>query len=187
MKIEDKKIMQQLLEKGSFGNTVKFWSNPKDVRKDGYKGSIWFRVSGKNASNVYKVPNKKLEKVFKDLQSAIEKDGWVVIGEEVPEVKRIFSGEITHLPKNSDLKSGLYLYYSLKRKPIREALNYFPETELYDDQVLSLLEKHLEPDDKKHLLGLLENYPHAVVEFSYFKKPLGTQNKKLIIWEVRHY
>lgn len=82
---------------------------------------------------------------------------------------------------------GLSLFYSLQKKPMREALK-IDGKQVYGILARVILEAMMPLKDYCWLMYLLDAYPDHVVEFSTYDKEFGTvPGYKTCYWEVRKY
>ena len=57
----------------------------------------------------------------------------------------------------------------------------------YGLEAATTLRHYLDCDSIDHIESLMTRFPCHVVEFTTFRKRLGTQYEHTIIWEVRNY
>jgi hypothetical protein len=105
----------------------------------------------------------------------------IKLGETIPMRKSVISGELARLPQ------GWVLLYSTWRVNARKALNAKSAKHLYGICALAFLRQTLDAESYSNLMAIFEEFPDAVVEFSYFRTKLGVLEQKIIIWEVRDY
>lgn len=176
-RITTKRRMYELLHTGRFGNYPRAWHSLAEVQQSGYTGHVSIRsLEVNNPVRLYHVPAKELGRLIAELPERHRAAG-LTFSESPDDSLRVVQGEY----------NGNHLTYSFARYPMRIA---FEHECLHARGFLAtcILTTYLEANDFDWLRDLLADFPDSTVEFSAFRRPVGTQaGSKMIVWEVRHY
>lgn len=170
--ISSKKQFYKLYLAGCLGNKLRTFAYPSELRDSRYYGTVTARSTSEHDKTcLYRLP----------WQEAIHLPGHFCFNESAPDDQLLIQGEVMWTP------GGLYLQYSTERSiPMRYAL--LTAKTASGLRAKLILEHFLTLASYEELMGLLERYPDAVVEFSTYDKCLGNlPHRNTIIWEVRNY
>lgn len=173
--ISSKKQFYELYLAGHLGNKLRTFASPSELRDSRYYGTVTARSTSEHDKTcLYRIPWKE----------AIHLPKHFCFNEPAPDDQLLIQGEVMRT------EAGLYLGYSTERYlPMRIALRKAKIAQGLKAKLI--LEHFLSPasyEELMGLLGLLERYPDAVVEFSTYDKCLGNlPHRNTIIWEVRNY
>lgn len=170
--ISSKKQLYELYLAGCLGNKLHTFAYPSELREQGYRGTVTARSTSEHDKTcLYNIPWKE----------AIRLPKHFCFNEPAPDDQLLIQGEVMRTP------GGLYLQYSTERFiPMRIALRKAKIAQGLKAKLI--LEHFLTLASYEELMGLLERYPDAVVEFSTYDKCLGNlPHRNTIIWEVRNY
>lgn len=165
-----------------FGNRIGMWQSLRDLLESGYEGTVTVRSRRPGGPCLYGVWVQDAASVSAELALL---HGFAVselaYNESAPDQDLLFQGEVTRLP------SGLSLYGSAAKRPMREALR--ASGEHYDGvAALGRLRHYCNPNGLDMIESLLEDYPDAVVEFGCYSRHLGVLPfHNTIVWELRNY
>lgn len=180
--IKSKKECYTLYESGFFGNKPLTWNSYEEIISKGYEGEVTIRSKrGIVRSNTqYNVHIKEIPKKIKQLgeKGILEKN--LTFNESMPDENISIQGEIMRSP------SGLYLHYSTLKEPMNLALKKQPRNAKGLTAKL-LLQNKMSPSSYIMIEEFLEMFPEDIIEFSSWKKNVGTEKKDIIIWEIRNY
>jgi hypothetical protein len=166
-----------------FGNRLHIFNSWYNLQASDYDGqvSIRYKDASANQWKKYYVPRND---VFIHLAEFVKQGAELskfTFNESAPDNSLLIQGELAYLT------NGLYLYYSVLRAPMREALNREPR-EAYNLRAKNILRSLLFPQSYDMLIELNELYPNSVIEFSAYSIPLGVlPNHSVVTWEVREY
>jgi hypothetical protein len=176
-RVTNKSAMKRRLASGEFGNTVRQWPTLERMRADGYAGPVYVRT------NVVSDARKMFEVPAADVEAIAHGHGVDLKGchfyEAPPNDARVIQGEVYRST------FGLYLFYSLAKMPLRDALNT-DGRHASPCAARAILDQYLSPESAEWVEMLLDRYD-GVVEFTEFNRRVGPLKKTLVVWEVRHY
>lgn len=171
--IRHKKQMKRMLAEGRFGNAMIQWATLREMQDSGYRGNVYVRTNvAMDGLKAFEVPAEKVPQLGVDFSTCH-------FYEAPPNDWRVIQGDVQRSA------SGLYLFYSTMKAPLRTAQTEEPQ-HAYGLTAEMLLREKLTPQSYDHLLGLTDKYD-GVVEFTEFCRPIGTDQRNLIVWEVRSY
>lgn len=186
-RITDKQLQQQMHKADAFGNRFKNWPDVQSMLASGYKGVVYVRH--KTPQNPYFREGLNTDNILEHVQWLSEQGvqaSMYDFNEVLPsDTPRICQFELT---RN---EYGLCLTYdaSLHRgewNSLRVGLANHGEL-LIGLQAKLYLQPKLDAVDYDELLGLLDKFNNPIIEATVFGVPCGTLNRKMIVWEVRHY
>lgn len=176
-RITTKEHMYRLLMNGRFGNYVRSWRTIADIQLSGYTGHVSLRsLEINNPVRLYHVPMELLVTTIFELPDS-QKHAGLMFSESPDDTYRLIQGEY----------DGINFTYSFINAPMRLA---FDQQRLHANRLQAhwLLKAHMTAGDRDWLEQLLVDFPNSTVEFSCFKRPIGTvPGSQTIFWEVRHY
>lgn len=176
-RITTKRQMYRILHTGRFGNYPRAWQSLGEVQQSGYTGHVSLRsLEVNNPVRLYHVPAEQLAASVAALPEYHRAAG-LTFSESPPDEMRSIQGEF----------NGQHLTYTFAGYPMRIA---FDHECLHADgfRAHCILGTYLDANDYDWLRELIADFPGATVEFSAFRRPVGTQpGSKMIVWEVRHY
>jgi hypothetical protein len=181
--IRTKSQMYGLLLSGAFGNTIRAWTYDEWLRESNKPSHAGFRYCS------HKLHGPCLTGLYiGQLEIALEsyeKAGWpkrdAIIGEELPNHRRIFQGEVCISERGYDLT------YTTQALPMRPAM---AQEQLYADGIsaLVLMRRFIDPQSLSEIVDLSAEHDNAVVEFTTCSIDVGMiPHRNTVIWEVRNY
>ncbi|MCC7004419.1 hypothetical protein IT397_00665 [Candidatus Nomurabacteria bacterium] len=183
--ITSKRQFMDLWRKGLLGNRPRIWDTLREVKASGFSGLLAIRYIGLGGGGPF-VVNLKLGELESEMRRIV-KAGWSE--SQFCFIEQITPGMVTYIINGEICRKedGFWLHFSTENKFMRPALSQSPQN-LRNLEAQMMLRKLLWPTDYEELMGLLEQYPDHVVEFSGFDRCVGiVPNRRMIIWEVRKY
>lgn len=171
-----------LYELGFYGNTPRNWGSLEEFKASGYNGL--FNMRSKTGIGRDQVPYgltlDQLDENVERFRSLGVTPNMISFNEVMPDDKLVIQGELdrTHL--------GLGLRYSFEKDRMNKAL----ATKDHLDHGLTaqvILERYLGDYYFDKLKEVLDFFPSAAIEFSYWSVSVGVLDEPLVIWEVRNY
>lgn len=179
--IRTKRDMYRRLMRGEFGNYTQTWDTVQGVLDSDFGGLISIRSTTVSFPvKLYHVPVADLREVVKGICNSRGCGEDSLMFQECPPDERPFQGEIQQSIEHVDL------LYTTEDGPLRTALEKSSRTTSGIEAVM-LLRYYLQPRDYEELLTLIELYQGCVVEFSCHYGPVGVYQRRMLVWEVRHY
>lgn len=177
MLVETKAQMMDLLMQGAFGNTTRVWESIPAYLQSDFEGTVALRSLIPGGKMYPTLAREDIEGLLIGYE-ALFPDYYV---QEVVDASHYtFAGEL----KRDGV--GYFLQSTTVKKPMREALR--KQSHAYGNLcTLMVLDHYCEPEDKEHLMHLLDEYPEHVIEFTCLDIPAGLLNRRMIVWEVRAY
>lgn len=164
--------------KGEFGNRARDWSSWPELRDSGFRGLIGIRSLYRGGPCWYNVPRETMERG--EWPAGCNPDR-VNFSEMLPDQFLILQGEIVRMP------TGLELFYSTVRKPMRMALSEGPRN-ARGSAALEIARFAMWPTSFSDFEALMERYPDAAIEFSCYEVAVGNiPHRNTVFWEVREY
>lgn len=171
---------------GEFGNGAPTWNTYQEFSRDfeNYPVDQMFHIRNRVAGGLtwYNVPKLELWIRWNTACALVDAEN-LYISAMCPtgEGKTLIQGEVMQSPE------GLYLHYSQVDRPMREALQQ-ESHHAFGLKAKLLLEKYLDWNSMDWMNGLLERYPHHVIEFTALSVKWGTvPGYNTVFWEVRNY
>lgn len=165
-----------------FGNSPRIWESYNTLVSSKYSGEVTIR-SKKGILKSDTLYNVKINEVQKEI-AKLEKKGItqreLTFNESMPDKNISIQGEV------SRLSEGLSLHYSEIKAPMNLALKQEPKNVTGLTAKL-ILQKKMPPEEFIILEEFLDQFPNDIIEFSTWTSPVGTLNKRTIIWEIRNY
>ena len=183
MRITDKRLMYELQGRMCLGNCLNSWASVNDIRNSSYRGPIAIRSL---------VPGRKMVSHInqKDLETATEryveenlcKKGEFLYSEMAAPsmgIQRLMNAELTRTDE------GIYLQFGTANEHMADSMRHPKILTLARSKLF--LQYKLDPSDFDDLMVLLDEYEDPVIELSLLDKPVGWADRRMVIWEVRHY
>jgi hypothetical protein len=163
---------------GRFGNKTRSWSTFDELWQSGYRGLVHIRNRIAGAATWYNVPFERVLWTLHNVCKLSQPIESLYYAEMAPTAETIVQGEVMRG------LNGLELTCSFVVAPMREAL--LRETKIAQGLRATMVLSHfLDPGDCDWIQELLAEYPGHVIEWSHYRIPCGTLNRRCIIWEVR--
>jgi hypothetical protein len=163
---------------GEFGNRPLTWSSVEELQASPYRGKISVRWKELGRRSIFGI----------SFEEALEHAG-AHFNEAMPEPLLVVQGELTRSEYGWDLT-----YSRIAGLGNSAAMNRHPAEHARGLRALGVLQHYLPATDLDDMLGLFDRYDDSlttsdmvVVEFSCFRTPIGTAQRKTVIWEVRSY
>ena len=157
---------------GEFGNRPQAWETWSDLVNSGYRGLVVARSRKPGQTARYKLSFNEAKEYIKDKESDF------AFNEPTPDNELLIQGELEITEK------GLTLSYCCDKITMREAMK---KCKVVTGLQAKLLLQKFGQGAEDWLYDLLTKYQNHVIEFGLYDKPFGTNNSKLVIWEVRMY
>lgn len=156
-----------------FGNTLRIWYSPDELRESGYDGLVMLRSKDPDDKIGYR-PDLTVKRA---LQLWNENH----VGNEcAPDEDILLQGEVSILSGE-----GLCLYYNTEPGyRMRVGLKRFGR-HVYRSQAWALLKSVMDPPSFDDLCEMLD--ANEVIEFSAYKHVLGWAKRNVLFWECRSY
>jgi len=183
MMISNKKKMYGLQSELKLGNCLTIWGSPREVRKSSYDGPIAIRSMIPGMGMVTHIDQKDLERGTEEYVAKKGCGETDIIYSEMAApsmgIRRLLNGELTRF------EDGLHLSYGTGNVHMNEAM----KNPCVAQSVMArtILETMLDPSDEDDLRTLLEEFEDPVIEFSVLDRPVGWADRRMTVWEVRHY
>lgn len=174
--------------RGEFGNRAPTWNTIEEYKASNYVGPVHIRNRIRGGQTWYNVNWTDVEMTYREItERGLIKPDDCYFSAMAPTEKTLIQGEVCQRATVHKEQCGLYLLYSMIRKPMREALA-MGSNEATSFWASYLLRHHMDPSSWEWLNTLLERYPDHVIEFSTYGINWGTIPKRnTVIWEVRKY
>jgi hypothetical protein len=181
VKVTSKAQMQRMLQAGDFGNTQRMWStNDFFLLNDSDYDATFALRSFTPGKTFWPWLNADecLDKICALTLQGGSRDYYV---QEVACPSHIvLAGEI------GTVGGVLVLEYSRVQEMMRDALQK-ERIHVKECAARCMLRVLLDIDDYEDLMLLCDTYPEHVIEFTLFDCCIGIRQRRLMIWEVRHY
>ena len=178
MQITSKKQMYEMLQQGKLGNTLRTWDTEEAYMASGFRGRTSLRCKQPGVTFRHGMTHEEAVREGRQCFEGCEPKDFIYC-EAAPDWECTFQGEV---------QRGLYgldLFWSTRKANHRIAMRNAQQ--VHGIVAVTMLQTHLDPQDLDDLLALLDLYDGCVIEFSVFRVSLGKLNRRLIVWECRHY
>ena len=175
--------MYELQVRMCLGNSLAIWTTIKDVRSSSYSGPIAIRSLVPGRKMISHINQEDLESTTEEYKrdNLCVDDEFVYSEMASPSmgIQRLLNAELTRT------EEGLYLQFGTANEHMRDSMK--------NPRILNLiraklfLENKVDPPDFDDLMVLLEEYENPIIELSVLDRSVGWANRRMIIWEVRHY
>jgi hypothetical protein len=185
VQITNKKDGVDLFKAGAFGNTLRQWHTPDELRESGYSGKVVIRERSQHGGGFCKY-NCEVEDAIKDVLEM----GSIFDEHSTPNIERYYFGEqLAGQPENIVLQGEYlhpdYLSYSEVKDFFRPAM---VAPKVFKGVGARLIMRQvMDMTSYKNMMRLARDYPDHVIEFSTLCTSAGSLNLNTIIWEVRKY
>lgn len=183
MIINDKRVMYGLQSRMRLGNSLTIWYTITELRRDSYDGPVAIRCLVPGTGIVTHIAQNDLEKATDQylMRKGCKREDIVYSEMAAPSmgIRRLMNGQLTRT------EEGFYLEFGTSNIHLNEAMMSPHRAKLLKAKLL--LEHMADPPDFDDLNLLLEEYEDPVVEFSILDKSVGWANRRMVVWEVRHY
>jgi len=168
-----------LFKQGHYGNAVPSWTYKEFINQPlpglfsvRYRGGI----GGSGICEYLKTYKEALEITRKSSYPSKN----FFYNQSCPDHRLAIQGEMRRTVQ------GLYLFYSMAKLPMREALKDGKHAEGLRAKMM--LEHFCDPSSLNDIYWLLDKYEDASLEFTTWSCCFGTlPNRNTVVWEVRHY
>lgn len=178
MQIRNKDQMYAMLREGKLGNTLRTWDSEESYLASGFRGRTSLRCRKPGIAFRHGMTHEEALREGRLCFEGCQPEDFIYC-EAAPDWECTFQGEV---------QWGLYgldLFWSTAKANHRVAMQ--SAKQVHGVTAITLLRHHLDPQDLDDLLCLLDLYDGCVIEFSVFRVSLGKLNRRMIVWEVRHY
>jgi hypothetical protein len=184
-----KKENYRLFQSHAFGNKLRDWRTPEELRESGFSGTVSLRtlMAGGGPCRYHMFPGQAIGMRDKWIQQGMLPSN-IVFGEMAPDNSIVLQGEYL----NGDLENPHasvfeHLTYSREQHPMRTALA-IEHLDVSGLWARLLLREAMTPASWENFTRLQDLYPGHVIEVSVYDKCLGdTPGNNAIVWEVRRY
>jgi hypothetical protein len=190
MLIRTKKDFYQLSARGLCGNTMQAWGDVEEYWPHRHRYPRVGIRDGVSTGGVF-VPRVAYQRLRYTL-SLFYPNGGYIITEVPPLASRNLSslqGELSWGPYDQD-QAGWILHYTHSSGYMRQRLAETGQ-HAYGWGAQRLLKGHMSTSEYREIMELFERYTedsqYPVIEFTMMRKPMGRYNRRLVIWEIRHY
>lgn len=173
---------------GEFGNRAPSWETVEDYLRDDYVGPVHLRNRVAGGPTFYDVPNQgAIRQVHTQALMAGAEPGSFYVSAMAPTEKTAIQGEVMQSEPDGE-RSGLELYYTRVKKPMREALREEADR-VWGVTSSGLLRAYMDVNSYEWLQTLIDRYPGHVIEFSTYWTKWGSlfPHYNTVFWEVRLY
>lgn len=193
--VSTKAEFMALSAKGQLGNTFQRWDTLSLLEASGYQG--WVTIRSKDRDSPFFIGWVQIEPTHKYLhraqmllrsKGAKPEDLDKLYFQEVPgpRTKRLMNAEIMGGGEVVGWKSPILKYGSSETMTLRDDLN--ENGAAVEGVAASIRLRHVCGDEAwTDVMEMLHRYPQSVIEFTVFDKPVGTEHRNTIFWEVRNY
>lgn len=179
--IDNKKLMYELLGRGSFGNTIPYWLDEEDWEKTAPKMPVWgVRTMTPGGPCRLFCPEDEVKKTCQEYRQA----GYT------PQISAMIDcvGAVTLMAEVWDSPTGLIVHgIDMPEKGANWRRDMPAKAKMYEGVAARrLLKQRLNPNSYEDLCDLLELWPDHVIEFSVMDRCFGTNDhRNTIVWELR--
>lgn len=167
---------------GEFGNCSPTWNTLREFLNSNYQGGLIHlrnRIAG--GKTWYNVAPNDVDLYWREALSSGLSPDQLYISAMAPTEKTIIQGEVYRT------ETGLNLFYSRVKKPMRDALAEESHT-VTGSVAQKFLEHYLCSNSYEWMQTLFERYPEHVIEFSTYDCYWGTVPRhNTCFWEIRLY
>lgn len=181
--VRTKLDMYRRLLAGEFGNTMQVFDSLNHALASGVTPLGVRSLNPSDPIRIYWCPRLKLRRELERAGASYRKDLVFYSTDYGLESDRIVQGELKRDER------GLCFYYSRLHFPMRIALEKDGRQTygLTAEMTLRHFVRDNDPDGYDWLLHLLDEYRDHVVEFTTYRRRVGTHPAKTLIWECRLY
>lgn len=189
MNINSKAKFVSLYRQGRFGNASPTWDSIDEWWGDKAKRPYarWhFRNRIPGGPTYYDLTMQTAMKAYRLIcnQGTL---GNFYVSEMAPTHKTILNGEVQARDGVNGFEGSWSLMYSPIKATMRESLSILTR-HANGLHARMILQSRMDPYSFDWLLGLLEDYPNHIVEFSVYSCDWGTvPGRNTVFWEVRNY
>ena len=180
--ILDKKQHFKHMKGGLYGNRLRVWTIHEYEKAD-FEGLVVLRyLVGGSKSCRYDLTRQQAYQSIQDFIKEGADPGKITVNEQASHDALVIQGEYSTCPEDR----GVFLY-STALLPMRQALSL--DTGTFSGLASKLVIDHsMSPSSAADFWALVDLFPHHVIEFSVFRRPLGDlPGRNAIVWEVRRY
>lgn len=188
--IKTKKYFYQLSARGLCGNTMQAWDDVEEYWPHRHRYPHVGIRDGVSTGGVC-LPRVTYQRLRYTLGLYYPNGGYII--SEVPRTadhgSSALQGELSWGPYDQD-QAGWILHYTHSSGYMRQRLAETGQ-HVYGWGAQRLLKGYMSTSEYQELMDLFDRYTedgqYPVIEFSTMKEPMGQYNRRLVIWEIRHY
>jgi hypothetical protein len=175
--------MYRRLAAGEFGNTMQVFDGLDQALSSGISPLGVRCLNPGDPLKIYWCPRENLLSELRKHGAEFRHDLVFYSTDYGLERDRIVQGELCRS------SNGINFFYSLAHLPMRVALEQSGVhlSGLNAQRTLQWYVQRSDPSGYDWLMSLLDLYPDHVIEFTTYRKPIGTHPARTLIWEVRLY